>query len=344
MKKATYLLIIPLLAILGCSEKTSFTLKGNIEGLKSDTLLVYYQLPKYKLDTIFTDKGQFNYTINPDTFTIFSLVFDSLNTYPIYANKGESVEINGEIDNLVTKGKGENKKLQNIISSLKNVTKDSLFYKVDSILQQESSSYTSIYLLEKYYANDTLPDHKKMKKLISAMNGTIRDTPYMMELLAKVENLSKNENNRNIYSLQIKDRNGKDINWSSIRKKYILIDFWASWHKQSVEEQDSLIPVLKALKKKNFQIISVSLDLDKAAWLKASERDTTQWLQVCDFTGWNNKLIKEQNIHNLPCNILLDTNKRIIERNIRGKALIEKIKELIKQDEEKEKQRKEAER
>ena len=102
--------------------------------------------------------------------------------------------------------------------------------------------------------------------------------------------------------------------------------------------------VINALKKEKFLIISVSLDIDKDEWLKASDRDTTQWLQVCDFTGWNNKLVKDQNIHTLPSNILLDKNKRIIERDIRGDELIKKIKELIKNDKDREKARKEAER
>ena len=176
------------------------------------------------------------------------------------------------------------------------------------------------------------------------MGGIIRETPYMMNLLAKIEHLAENDKNRSIYSLANKDRNGKNINWPSIRNKYILIDFWASWDKESVAAQDSLIPVLKALKNEKFQVISLSLDLDKEAWLAASDRDTTQWLQLCDFTGWNNKLVKDQSIHTLPSNILLDTNKRIIERDIRGQKLIDKVKELIKRDKEREKARKEAER
>ena len=176
------------------------------------------------------------------------------------------------------------------------------------------------------------------------MGGIIRETPYMMNLLAKIEHLAEKDKNRSIYSLANKDRNGKNINWPSIRNKYILIDFWASWDKESVAAQDSLIPVLKALKNEKFQVISLSLDLDKEAWLAASDRDTTQWLQLCDFTGWNNKLVKDQSIHTLPSNILLDTNKRIIERDIRGQKLIDKVKELIKRDKEREKARKEAER
>ena len=161
----------------------------------------------------------------------------------------------------------------------------------------------------------------------------------MMLLQPKLEKQNNNSRTQSVHTLVGKDRKGEILKWNEIRDKYILIDFWASWHPQSVSEQDSLKPVIKALKKEKFVICSVSLDLDKNAWLKASDRDTTQWKQVCDFSGWNHPLIKGQNIQSLPSNLLLDKNKRIIARDIRGKELIDKVKDLIKKDKEAEKKR-----
>ena len=141
------------------------------------------------------------------------------------------------------------------------------------------------------------------------------------------------------------DANGKTINWNSIKGKYVLLDFWANWDKGSVAAQDSLVSVQKALKKEKFVIISLSLDLDKKEWLeKIAQRDTTQWKQVCDFKGWNNLLVKQQGITRLPANMLIGPDKRVITRNIRGKELIDKVKQLTEQDKEKEKAAKEAER
>ena len=68
-----------------------------------------------------------------------------------------------------------------------------------------------------------------------------------------------------------------------MKDKYILLDFWASWDKASMAAQDSLVNVQKALKKEKFLIVSLSLDLDKKEWLKACDKDTTRWKQVCDF-------------------------------------------------------------
>ena len=111
MKKTTYLLLLAVaLTLIGCGKKTHFTLKGKIAGL------VHYQLPDYKLDTILTKEGEFTYTFQPDTFTIFSLVIDSTNIYPIYADKGEEVEINGAADSLIVKGNGDNQTLAGLLT------------------------------------------------------------------------------------------------------------------------------------------------------------------------------------------------------------------------------------
>ncbi|MBO5016998.1 MAG: DUF4369 domain-containing protein, partial [Bacteroidaceae bacterium] len=187
MKKTTYLLLLAVtLTLIGCGKKTHFTLKGKIAGLKSDTLLVHYQLPDYKLDTILTKEGEFTYTFQPDTFTIFSLVIDSTNIYPIYADKGEEVEINGATDNLIVKGNGDNQTLASLLTLLKNTPSDSIEYKVDSIIRKNSYSFTNIYLIDKYHVQDSLPDYKKIKELIGSMSGIIRETPYIMNLLAKI--------------------------------------------------------------------------------------------------------------------------------------------------------------
>ena len=227
-----------------------------------------------------------------------------------------------------------------ILSLLKNTPKRNQKHVVDSLIRTNNQSFTNLYLIDKYYVNEKNPNYNHLKDLIERQSGIIKDPPYMMLLQPMIEDLTNKSTPQSVHSLMGEDRQGKDIKWSEIRDKYILIDFWASWNPKSVVEQDSLVPVIKALKKEKFLICSVSLDVDKEAWLKSSDRDTTQWKQICDFKGWNNSIVKNQNIESLPSNLLMDKNKRIIARDIRGQKLIDKVKELIKKDKEREKQKK----
>lgn len=346
MKKLSFLLLILMLLMTGCRDKNLFTLKGNIGGLSSDTLLVVFQEPVHKLDTIIAQKGKFSYEFTPDTFTIFSLLLDKAQVLPIYADKGQNVTLEGTKGNTLIKGKGENEQMARILRTIKEAeTKPrKLQTTIDSLITNNPTSYTNIYLIDKYYVHDSLPNYHRIKELIDGLSGTIKDTQYMMELQGKLEEKTKINHHQTITSISYPDKNGKKIDRNDLKDKYVLVDFWASWDSESVIAQDSLVSVQKALKKEKFLIISLSLDIDKEAWLNACNKDTTQWKQVCDFTGWGNSLVRQQGIIHLPANMLLDPNRRVIARDIRGKELINKVKHLIKQDKEREKAAKAAER
>lgn len=316
----------------GCAEnKQEFTLKGKLQGLNSDTIIAFYQMPDYKLDTIVAIGEEFKYTFTPDTFTIFNLFFKNGNELPIYADKGQTVEIKGTIDEPIIIGKGENKLLAQILESLNETPENLIKQKVDSIIRTNNQSYTNLYLIDRFFVKDSLTENQTITNLTNSQFGFIKDTPYISDLQKKL----KAQQLRHINSLNNKDKAGKSFRWSALKGKYILVDFWASWNPQSIAEQDSLERVIKALRKEDFIVVSISLDYDKEAWLKAADRDTTQWVQLCDFKGWKNTTVEEQNIQSLPSNILLNPNKNIIDRNIRGQKLIDRIKQLTKDKKEK---------
>lgn len=334
MNKFLYLVISVLL--IGCSEPNQeFVLKGKIQGLESDTILAYYQLPEYKLDTLVATNGELNYSFIPDTFTVFSLIMNGQTILPVFADKGKTVEIGGYVNNLKIKGDGENRLFAQIMQELKDTPEQDVKSKVDSIIRKNNHSYTNLYLIDRYYVQDSLANDSEIEDLINSQMGYIKDTPYISDLQQKLHT----EENKNIHNLINKDRKGKAFRWTATKNKFVLIDFWASWHPQSVAEQDSLQRVVKAMKKEDFMIISVSLDYDRQAWLEASDRDITQWVQLCDFQGWNNTLVKDQGIRSLPSNILIGTDKRIIDRNIRRQELIDKLEQLLKEKKEKEKKK-----
>ena len=80
-------------------------------------------------------------------------------------------------------------------------------------------------------------------------------------------------------------------------------------------------------------MLGISLDLDKTQWLETIKADTLEWEQACDFMGLENAVAKQYGVYSIPYNILLGTDGKVINRNIHGDELTDKLKELLKEEE-----------
>jgi hypothetical protein len=80
---------------------------------------------------------------------------------------------------------------------------------------------------------------------------------------------------------------------------------------------------------KGLEIIGVSLDDKKEAWLKAIAADGLGWTHVSDLKGWRNAAAIELGVKMVPTNFLMDREGKIIAKNLRGDALQTKLKELM---------------
>ena len=127
------------------------------------------------------------------------------------------------------------------------------------------------------------------------------------------------------------DTDGKPVSLSSFRGKYVLVDFWASWCGPCRGENPNVVAAYNKFKDKNFTILGVSLDDDKAAWLKAIQADNLTWKHVSDLKGWENATVQLYGYGEtgIPYNVLLDPQGKIIATSLRDAALHTKLAEVL---------------
>jgi thiol-disulfide isomerase/thioredoxin len=133
-------------------------------------------------------------------------------------------------------------------------------------------------------------------------------------------------------NISLPDTMGQQISLYSLRGKYVLLDFWASWCGPCRGENPNVVAAYEKFKGKNFTIYSVSLDNDRHAWEKAIKDDRLSWgTQVSDLKQWNSAPVATFNIQSIPSNFLLDPTGKIIARDLRGTQLDETLSSLLQQ-------------
>ncbi|TRZ77825.1 MAG: AhpC/TSA family protein [Chitinophagaceae bacterium] len=130
--------------------------------------------------------------------------------------------------------------------------------------------------------------------------------------------------------IALQDVSGKIQTLSSLKGKYVLVDFWASWCGPCRAENPNVVNAFEKYKNKNFTILGVSLDDNKANWMEAIKADKLNWLQISDLKKWESVAVSAYQIDGIPFNVLLDPEGKIVATDLRGDALQNTLSTLLK--------------
>lgn len=126
------------------------------------------------------------------------------------------------------------------------------------------------------------------------------------------------------------DQHGNAFSLSSLKGKYVLVDFWASWCVPCRAENPHLLKAYNKLKDRGFDIVGISLDDKKENWLHAVKADGMPWIQVGDLKGFKSDIAVRYGITAIPQNVLIDPQGIIIAKNLRGETVDVEIEKLMK--------------
>ena len=233
--------------------------------------------------------------------------FDSLQK--IYKQKGD-VEIKKLLDELKSKASLESEKIN-----------------LDFV-KQNPASYYSIELVQKLSVGKS---SEQIENLLKLLDPKFNDSQSVKDLRAKAEAQKSFGIGMIVPDFTMNDPQGNPIKFSEVyaKNKYTLLDFWASWCGPCRKENPNVVAVFNSYKDKGFGVFGVSLDKDLKSWKKAIEKDQLNWPHVSDLKYWKNEVALLYSVSSVPFNFLIDSNGKIIDRNLREAKLREKISELL---------------
>ena len=165
--------------------------------------------------------------------------------------------------------------------------------------------------------------------LVAFLDPSVRPSIYVTELKKIADKKRTTEVGSIAPDFTLPTPEGTSFTLSSTRGKYVMIDFWAAWCQPCRHENPNVVALYAKFKDKGFDVVGVSLDREKEAWIKAIADDQLSWHQVSELKFWQSEIAQKYGVTAIPCTYLLDKTGKIIAKNLRGEELAKKLEELM---------------
>lgn len=337
------------------------SIKGTIDGGEGKQLVLQYLRLKSldNLDTITIGKnGKYEFEFTPESKGFYRVLLSEQNLFVVVVEGDEDIVVDANAENMYTsyqvKKSEETERLLRLnrilgrrdsismVMQTAQMNKDQALFQevmavydgiiagvnsdVKSFVDEKPASFASLAALQNLSPD---ADFDYYTKVIKALDGKANGNEYYDALSAEVKAMRKLAPGSPAPEISLAQPNGETLSLSDLKGQYVLIDFWASWCGPCRRENPNVKKVYEKYHDKGFEILGVSLDKNRNAWLAAIEQDGLTWPHISDLKYWSSAVVPEYNITGIPLTVLVDKEGNIVEKNLRGPALEKKLAEIF---------------
>lgn len=214
-------------------------------------------------------------------------------------------------------------------------------------LIENMHSLSSVYALYQKYDRETLilaeeTDLQYFKAVADSLEVTYPNSSLTRSLRAdirqredrfnqekKLNTLLSMAEEAGLLDLSIPDREGNQVELASLQGKVVLVVFWASASRQSIDALLNLRPVYERYRPKGFEIYAVSMDNNRIRWMNAIDFNEFDWINVSELSYPESRAAQLYNVTELPTSFLINREGDMMARNLYGKTLETWLENLL---------------
>lgn len=326
--KKFLLYIIGFVLVVSCNFGDSVTIKGELQGFDEGELYFYRPFDNTAVvDTVEVKRGRFTYDTSVKNEMPIILQFSSSAEIPVFVKGGSTVSIKGnvtDLQNIKVKGGDANKEMSSFRTDI-NKAPGKLPQVVEQFIQRHPESIVSTYLLYKYYVQVNPVKINALKKLLPVLRAGQPENVYLKQIESQIKEYQLGMPGNKMPDFQLKTIDKKQITNNTYKGRYYLVLLGASWASNSSSYIFSLSSSLSD-KGKKIPIIYVSLDVNQG--FAPTTISGLNLISVNEPLVWESPFVKSCHVVNVPDNILVGPDGKIIARGLSIDQLKNKINSL----------------
>ncbi len=201
---------------------------------------------------------------------------------------------------------------------------------------EKTDAVANIVYMKAMLYDDGFHDAAKAAELIKQLKIDFQGTEFVVELEKReaAEEAAQKIRAALVIGTKFPDFNetdvtGKSLSPTSYQGKIVLVDFWATSSETSRTELPHVMAAYRKFHDQGFEIVGISLDLDRARFIGFIQAMDLTWPQYFDGLGWQNKLAVKYGVEKIPTTYLLDKDGKIIGKDLRGEALSDAVAKAL---------------
>jgi peroxiredoxin len=179
-------------------------------------------------------------------------------------------------------------------------------------------------------ASDSLLDTLMLQRIFIKLDSTAQDSDMMKRIRRIIYPSRSQKIGKTMMDFELLNEVGKSVNTEQYRGSVLLIDFWASWCKPCIAQFPEMKKIYLEYSDKNFKILSVSIDRNKALWESALKKEQLPWDNVWDSNSYPSKIQEAYDVHYIPSTYLVDEQSTVVAFNPSFEKLEAFLSEKIK--------------
>lgn len=197
---------------------------------------------------------------------------------------------------------------------------------LNGIVERNRGNVFAAYILTDGMRRAELPVMKVNYEKLSPQERATQPGKLLASFIAGLERLDVGSQ---APDFRLPDPDGRQTALYDLGGKLKVVDFWASWCGPCRMENPNMVALYSDYREKGLTIVSVSLDENREAWLKAIKDDGLAWTHLSSLEGWKSQAVTLYNVDAVPTIFVLDEENRIIGKNLRGEALRRFVSERL---------------